>query len=149
MAGTSIGNLRGLQPGFNSGGGGGGLPEPNEANRQPYIKQKEKEPDDFDIEELTRDINDNMIIDEAFSNDASEIDPNTSNKSHNIYDYIKEPLLLLIIYLILSQATVKLFAANYIPYLNPGPDGSVPFIGILIYGILLVTIYFLSKKLLL
>ncbi|ARF09781.1 hypothetical protein Indivirus_3_30 [Indivirus ILV1] len=100
--------------------------------------------DDFDIEELTKDINDN-IPDETFTSVSETKD----DKSTYIPIGWKDPFLLLFIYLILSQALVRQFIGKYIPQLNPCADGTIGFMGVLIYGILLVTIYFISKSILL
>lgn len=113
-----------------------------EVMEEPIQNSKSKN-EDFDIEELTKDINDN-IQDDTFLSLTEEDD--NKDKSYIPFGW-KEPLLLLFIYLLLSQSLVKQFIGKYIPQLNPGPDGTVGFLGVLIYGILLVVLYFASKKL--
>lgn len=135
MNGTSIDNLRSIQNNNFS----------SQVQMPPIKEQYEnieisKLKDDFDIEELTKDINES-IHDETFVT-STEME---EDKSSYIPFGWKEPLLLLFIYLLLSQALVKQFLGKYIPQLNPGGDGTVGFLGVLIYGILLVTIYFISK----
>ncbi len=139
LVGTTIDSLRELQRQQNE----GQMNQIQENLRTNTINKESKESkiDDFDIEELTKDINDN-IQDESFLSTEEE------DKSSYIPIGWKEPLLLLFIYLLLSQSIVKQFIGKYIPQLNPGSDGTVGFFGVLIYGILLVVIYFASKKLL-
>lgn len=127
MNGTSIDNLRALQP-----------------NKK---DTKNEGLQDFDIDELTRDINDN-IPDDTFMSISESEEEEKSNNSFGIPFGWKEPLLLLAVYLLMSQAAVRHVSSTYIKQLNPGPDGTVGFIGVLIYGIILVTIYFVLKKLL-
>lgn len=64
-----------------------------------------------------------------------------------IPEWLKEPLLLLVIYVILSFGFVKKTIGNYIVYINPGSDGYVSWFGILIYGIILTGSYTLFKRL--
>ena len=135
--GTTIDNLRNLQ-----------MPQQREQQKEQREQQKEQYEDfsqkqDFDIEELTRDINEN-IPDETF---LSVSETEEDNSTYIPFGW-KEPLLLLVIYLLLSQAIVRQTVGKYIPQLNPSADGTVSFVGVLIYGILLVTVYFISKKIL-
>jgi len=142
ILGTTIDNLRNLQ-----------MPQQREQQKEHREQQKEQQKEqyvedfsqkhDFDIEELTRDINEN-IPDETF---LSVIESEEDNSTYIPFGW-KEPLLLLIIYLLLSQAIVRQTVGKYIPQLNPSADGTVSFVGVLIYGILLVTVYFILKKIL-
>ncbi|MCJ7636863.1 MAG: hypothetical protein MUO21_05185 [Nitrososphaeraceae archaeon] len=145
LVGTSIDNLRNLQKNHTQ-------PQINPHEYKEYREQYEntevpkstsKAIEDFDIDELTKDINDNMQDDTFASVSETEED-----KSSYIPFGWKEPLLLLLVYLFLSQSLIRQFAGKYIPQLNPGEDGTVGFVGVLIYGILLVTVYFIVKKLL-
>lgn len=63
-------------------------------------------------------------------------------------DWFKEFLLILLIYLILSQNFVKTFIGKYIKYVNPNDDGTVSFSGLVIYGTILAVIYLIFKRLL-
>ena len=138
MSGTSIDNLRALQNNSNTSNS-------NRDQNEGFIRKgNTNEKQDFDIDELTRDINDN-IPDDTFVSITESVD---DEKTSTIPFGWKEPLLLLLVYLLMSQAIVRQTAGTYIKQLNPGPDGTVGFIGVLIYGILLVTIYFILKKLL-
>lgn len=59
--------------------------------------------------------------------------------------WIKEMILLITIYFILSIGFVKNTIGNYIRYVNINPDGSVSFIGILIYGLIIAGLFILSR----
>lgn len=121
-----------------------------------------------DIQELARDINENLRLgpnpkflskntfDENISDDTfdsvSDISEDTNNKQENkfissIPVVLREPLLILILYVILSQSIVKDTIGKYIPQINPNEDGKVSFLGILIYGIILSTLYAIIKNL--
>jgi len=67
----------------------------------------------------------------------------------NIPDYLREPLIIFVIYMILSLDIVKKALASYIPQLKPSSDGNVQLLGIAVYGMVLGIIYSVAKKLLL
>jgi len=71
---------------------------------------------------------------------------NTETKDSSDYILLKEFLLLVIIYVILSQNFFRNFIGKYIKYINPKPDGNVSLIGVIIYGILFAIIYLIVKK---
>lgn len=66
-----------------------------------------------------------------------------------IYDtfYIKEFILIFAIYLFLSQDMIKDFFSEYFKSLNPGENGKVCVRGIVIYGLILSSLFILIKKL--
>jgi hypothetical protein len=59
---------------------------------------------------------------------------------------IIEPLLLLTIYVILSQPFAINFASYYIDQLNPNEDGAIPLSGIIIYGVILVIMFMVLRR---
>lgn len=78
------------------------------------------------------------------------------NNDRKIYqkenDYLKtflEFILLLTLFVIMSQPFVIKMMSSYIQQLNPSDDDQVPFSGILIYGLLLSLLFFASRNLLL
>ncbi len=99
---------------------------------------------DVDIDELARDIseslNDKNKIIEDNNNDNIDDDKLEMTKT------IKEMLLLLAIYFIMSQAIMRQFFASYIVFLNPNQDGVVSQAGILIYGVIMICIFIGIKK---
>ena len=66
----------------------------------------------------------------------------------NVPDYLREPLIIFVIYMILSLDIVKKALASYIPQLKPSSDGNVQLVGIAVYGMILGIIYSVAKKLL-
>lgn len=59
---------------------------------------------------------------------------------------LKEILLIVIIYLILSIGYVKDSFGSYIKYINKDETGSVPFVGLIIYGIILAVLFVLIRS---
>lgn len=88
---------------------------------------------------------DSEIDDES---DTEEIiEPKRKQKRNIIPEFLKEPMLLLSVYLILSLGFVKRTIGTYISYINPTDDGNVSFLGIIIYGSILTVSYTILKHL--
>lgn len=99
---------------------------------------------EVDIDELARDISESL-------NDKNKIiEDNNINDDDNdkleMTKTIKEMLLLLAIYFIMSQAIMRQFFASYIVFLNPNQDGVVSQAGILVYGVIMICIFIGIKK---
>ena len=60
---------------------------------------------------------------------------------YKYYTLIVELLILLTIYVIMSQEFFISFTSKYVKYLKPQQDGTTSFIGVLIYGIILCVLY--------
>lgn len=117
------------------------FPMMNKTNQRPISNPN--------IEEITRDINEGMNMDFSTDNDfIDSIIPDQKGLSEMIPKCMWDPLLVLVIYIILSQSAVRNFFGKYISQLNADYEGNVSFSGILIYGIILVVIYAIVKKLL-
>lgn len=105
------------------------------------------------VSDINRDL-ENFVpskLHETEESDGTDTEKETINEnsySKYIPQIIKEPILLLAIYLLMSQNFVRNLLATYITYLNPRDDGSIPFLGIFIYGAILVIIYTIFKKIL-
>jgi hypothetical protein len=96
---------------------------------------------------------DNLIKDnlENFVEDKIPV-KNSKNFLSYIFDDcfgIKDFILLFSIYFILSQDMIKDLFAGYFTCLNPDEEGKVGVKGIIVYGLILTTIFMLSKKYLL
>lgn len=63
------------------------------------------------------------------------------SKQNIIEDSIYDGILLLIIYLLMSQDFVKSFLGRYIKLINVNSEGFVPFTGILTYGLIFVLVF--------
>ncbi len=68
-------------------------------------------------------------------------------ESNILEDSLYDGVLLLIIFLLMSQHFVKTFIGNYVKIINVNKDGVVPFVGVFTYGIIFVLV-FLSSRLL-
>jgi len=96
-------------------------------------RMKDTESDNCDINEDTND--DSKIVLETMEYET---------------DYLKiftEFLLLLTLYVVLSQPFVVSFASNYIYQLNPTDDGTISMTGIIIYGFILTLLFMVLRKL--
>ena len=60
---------------------------------------------------------------------------------------VKDFFLLLGIYFLLSQNMIKDFFGKYFSCLNPDDEGKVHIQGVIVYGLILTTMYMLLKKL--
>ncbi len=87
---------------------------------------------------------------EDSEDDSTEKENNNNKKNDNSGSYVpeilKEPLLIIIIYVILSQGFVRKGIGSYISYINPTQDGSVALIGYVIYGTILALLFMFFKK---
>ena len=77
-----------------------------------------------------------------------EEDINSKIKSSDSYipEILKEPLLIIIIYVIMSQGFVRKSIGSYISYINPNQDGYVSLIGYITYGTILALLFMFFKK---
>jgi hypothetical protein len=95
---------------------------------------------DENLDYLVNDINNN------FSEREEKIEPVIFNKGSNNYlnkipYFLKEIILLLIIYFILSLTIVKDTIGKYLSYINKDESGNISYIGIIIYAILIAVIF--------
>lgn len=103
-----------------------------------------------DIEELAKEINDNLTEDTFASiSEGEEEKSSGTNFLSMIPPILREPLVILILFIILSQPMIKDGIGKYITQINPDVEGKVGFTGIVIYGILLAILFGLVKKFLL
>ncbi len=103
------------------------------------------------IESLAKDINNSMPngpakdsdIDDAFLYDDDE-------ENKYLVDYVpkivREPLLILVLFVILSQPTVKDIIGKYVKQIVPDAQGKVSMTGVVIYGTILAVLFFVIKK---
>jgi len=92
--------------------------------------------------EIGKGFDEEMIIDTE-----SEEEPNEqSGYLEYIPTALKEPLAIVAIFVFLSHPKVKTAIGKYIKQINPTDDCQVPFSGVVIYGIILATIYHFVKK---
>jgi hypothetical protein len=84
---------------------------------------------------------------ETSSSDDSDSDNNEGQSVFSsIFGFVKEALLLVVIYAILSQAFVRRTIGTYIPQIIPVGDQPVTIVGHLIYGSILAIIFCVIKR---
>lgn len=117
-------------------------------------RRKDTETDVNDMEGLVKDINRDLDKFSGSKTKSSEESDTESEKKpirrkwFYIPEIVKEPILLTLIYLLMSQSFIKKAVAMHITYLNPNEDGNVSIIGILIYGLIMSIVYMIFKKIL-
>ena len=99
-------------------------------------KSKSKNTDEEDREDRE---------DREISNN-SEKTKNKKKKKYNkkdtfLEDTLYDGILLLIIYLLMSQGFVKNFLGKYIKVINVNEEGIVPFLGVFTYGFIFVVVF--------
>jgi len=98
-------------------------------------KQIIEEEEDEDIEETNEDIN----LKKNKKNKKS------TDKSNSDYDIFKEGLLLVLVYIFLSQNIIKNIFSLYFKSLNPNAMGIVGQSGVIIYGIILTFVFLILR----
>jgi len=111
-----------------------------------------------DIEDLARDISDNLP-DDSYVTGATGISETGEAEEHfgktkggllaPIPEKLREPLIIFVLFVILSQPFIKNTIGRYVKQINPDREGKVPLTGVIIYGALLAALFALSKKFLL
>lgn len=124
--------------------------QPDQQTKNPgqYSHQQAKEV--VDIEELAKEINENLTEDTFASVAEGEEEKSSGNSLlSSIPSILRDPLVILVLFIILSQPVVKDTIGKYIPQINPGMEGQVSFTGVVIYGVLFAALFALVKKFLL
>jgi hypothetical protein len=128
---------------------------PNQPQQPQQMPQQMPQPPAFrpqttnpEIEELIRDINNGLSVDNI--DYKYDIDTKKNeNYKEKIFKYIpvvtREPLLLVIIYYLMSQQFFKNYIGQYINRINQDSSGKVSNTGVIMYGILLATIFAVLK----
>lgn len=65
-----------------------------------------------------------------------------------IPEFFRDPLLIWIIFILLSQNFIKQLIGKYVKQINPNEDGVVSFMGVVIYGLIFAVLFGLIKFLL-
>ena len=105
-------------------------------NNNPNIKNLVNEinndlEDDFDDVISEEDLEENIVIKKSMLKKIKE----------NIY----EPIILLLLYVLLSQGSVRIFIGRYVKQINPNRDGIVGLSGLIIYGLILAILHQIIK----
>ncbi len=112
----------------------------NDSEIAPKITNKKKlEDDDY------KDDKD----DEDEEDEEEETKPKKKKKSNdfnlNIPEILKDPVLIWLIYMLMSQNFFKNLVGKYISSINPNEEGVVTIKGVAMYGLILVALYTLIK----
>jgi hypothetical protein len=65
-----------------------------------------------------------------------------------IPENLRDPLIIFVLYMFLSLRPVQEFIGKYIGQINADGEGKVPYIGVIIYGLFLVSLFFIVKRVL-
>ena len=150
--------------------------EPNEYSQRIYNKNQKKRNDiDSDLEsnydnirKLATDVNNSLIdlenikhskktkkINDLDTNDSEKdtsddlnahVIVNTVEYEINYFKTLTEFVLLLTLYVIMSQSFVVSFASKFILQLNPSDEGIISMTGLIIYGLILTTMFMIFRK---
>lgn len=97
--------------------------------------------------DLARNINNNfqpeVVPEEETSDESYTIDGGLLNR---VPKNLREPLVLILIFIILSNHDIKNFVGRYIKQINPDYTGRVPLVGVIIYGVIYASLFHLSKR---
>ena len=115
----------------------------NNHGKPRFVKQ-----DLSDIEELAKDLNENLP-EQIIMNDNAEESKDKFNITSYIPEGMKDPLIIVVLFVLLSQPVVRETIGTYIKQINPDVEGKVLLTGVIIYGIILATLYYIVKRFLL
>jgi hypothetical protein len=131
------------------------LPKPPQEvgpRARPPQRQQQQHPEP-DIEDLALDISNSLPTDTVNISVNDMREDFEDNKSGGYLSFIpeilREPLIILVLFILLSEAFVQENIGKYIPQVNPCSEGKVSRVGVVIYGLVLVILYMILKKLLL
>jgi hypothetical protein len=74
---------------------------------------------------------------------------NNSSMMNRVPKRLRDPLLIIVLFIILSQPVVRDTIGKYIKQINPDQYGKIPLSGIVIYGLIFSVLFDLSKRFLL
>lgn len=132
----------------------------NKSMPNPEINEQENEAASQNIRHLVKDLNRSLdgygpskksmsLTEESDTEDEPLVKKKSSSFGSYIPMILKEPMLLLVIYIVMSQSFVKKAISTYIPQLENNLDGNKTFLGIVMYGTILALLFVLFKKILL
>lgn len=132
-------------------------PQYNEMLHQAYLQQQSQQnyhDNDYSQEELDNILKDINEEEKPTKKKRSKKSKSKSSESYSdknsnqekIIDLLKDIGLIVVVYVVLSMPPIKKIFSNYVPQLNKGPDGKVPFMGLVIYGSILGVVVTLIRK---
>lgn len=101
------------------------------------------------MEDLARDISRGMPAEAIEGVDFAEDDASSKDGMLSFLpEVLREPVILIVLFLVISHPIVQEKLAVYIPQTAPDATGKFSFTSVLIYGVILATLFVLAKKLL-
>lgn len=97
------------------------------------------------VEDLAQDINNQLVEDQAPMQPVSKSPPEESMKD-KLRSKLRNPVIFMVIYFVMSLPYVKNLIGNYITWINPDFNGNISFTGIAFYGVVLFVLYETAKK---
>lgn len=99
---------------------------------------------EIEMSELAQELSDD--VPEIVEN-IEEDDENVNGNGFDIIsDNVKEPLLVIVIYMVMSHPAFRNFMTNNIRQLQPDAYGNISWGGIFIYGVVLALLFSISKR---
>lgn len=80
--------------------------------------------------------------------EKKEVKKNKFKFPFKIPEFIRDPLLIWVIFILLSQNFIKQLIGKYVNHINPNEDGVVSFLGVVIYGLIFAVLFAIIKFLL-
>lgn len=113
-------------------------------------RKKQHQKNDQDMQNMVSHINNELQTpDHDNTEDTDDISEPTEKHikfTDNVIYSFKEIILLLLIYVVLHADIIKKMLSNFTQYLEQNEDGSMPIIGLLIYGLLISVLFIISRK---
>lgn len=152
MNGTPIDSLKFMQPSQNR--------QYTNVQTSDIIEDDERQPmnrDDRNIGDIAQEVSDSLDnIPEKMPPrqyvKTKQTTPDNLNKDKFMYKLppiVREPVIIILIYIILSLDVVKKTLSTYIPQVKQTSDGNVLFTGVVVYALIFAIMYVVAKKLLL
>jgi hypothetical protein len=108
------------------------------------------------VSEIVGDVDDELDVQNIITSETQNVSSinNLTSLSQNdllgsslsIPSEFKDPLLIVILFVILSQSQVRNTISKYVTIINPGPNGQIPQLGFVVYGAILASLFYLIKK---
>jgi hypothetical protein len=121
----------------------------NESDRNSHIKNL--------VEDINNELEDGkkkkVKVNKDTDTDTEEEKPKKKKSKGSFFNFtipemVKDPILIWVIYMLMSQNFFKKMIGKYITQINPNEEGVVSFTGIAVYGLIMVVLFTLIKFLL-
>lgn len=114
--------------------------------QQQQVQQYQPETEENELDDILNKINKEEI---KKSKKKRKTNKNKCEDNKKLVDYLKEGSLLLVIYILMSNSSVKRFIKTKLPQINKDNSGKISLIGLVIYGSIMTSLFLVSRKYLL